>query len=660
MTRVDCDDCSMNFQTKKLYIQHLKSKKCTKSKHASPGQAAPAAKKPRLEGQAQTQSAMNESLLKVGLPQQSNSSQYSQKQMEVLQSQITQLSQKQKELLQAQITQKQRQVLQAIPYNQLSEKQKEILKRLSGKSSPSPTPPLTPTTASSSKQSAAAASPTFVKIRPTAAQTAAAASQAKENQVEQNIKKGRRKNVYNKIPELKNGQIVKIQNPSVTHKASEPVSEEPIIKDFVFSDEPIAADDIEIAGEAVSMVAPTEFVTTDELDDAVKSIARNPLELPTEVDESAPAASKATDNIGTTLKIKSIANVFQDISNIVSPTATPKETCSYCKKIFSKASLQQHIESKHRTKCGHCDLRFLEEEMAAHIKEHMAPCDVCKTNMIKEDIEYHIDSLHKQACKFCQSKILKSELEAHIRNIHEPEGCDECDSRFETKALLKEHVDKMHLVEVCEECADRFRTEEEMEKHAVEVHPKEYCEEDECDAVFSTVALLDEHKEKAHPNPNKFVSFNGGMFMMMMQVDEEEEEEEEKEESDEDEDSNNRIKELEEAERATTYEFFKQLIIDTADNVVKTAMTGKILFALRFNDDEVDEDENQQDTSTDVESEADIDSDDEVLPPDSPSNKNYEFADDRTGKPNYDEESLKRLSSDPLDFVDTNDSIMHE
>merc|ERR1712042_44430 len=91
MTRVDCDDCSMNFQTKKLYIKHLKSKECTKSKHAAAAKAqgTPAAKKPRLD----------EQMLKVGI------------------------SQKQKELLQAQITQKQRQVLQAIPYNQLSEKQ---------------------------------------------------------------------------------------------------------------------------------------------------------------------------------------------------------------------------------------------------------------------------------------------------------------------------------------------------------------------------------------------------------------------------------------------------------------------------------------------------------------------------------------------------------
>ena len=48
-----------------------------------------------------------------------------------LQGQIKNLSEEQKRALQEQITRKQRQVLQAIPYNQLSAKQKEILAKLS-------------------------------------------------------------------------------------------------------------------------------------------------------------------------------------------------------------------------------------------------------------------------------------------------------------------------------------------------------------------------------------------------------------------------------------------------------------------------------------------------------------------------------------------------
>lgn len=584
MTRVDCDDCSMNFQTKKLYIKHLKSKECTKSKHAAAAKAqgTPAAKKPRLD----------EQMLKVGISQ-PGSSQYSPKQMEVLQSQITQLSQKQKELLQAQITQKQRQVLQAIPYNQLSEKQKEILKRLSSSKPASPIPPQVTTSKQSSTQS-----PTFVQIRPNAVQTAAVTAAA-QSKVDQNIKKTRKKSVNSKVPELTNSHIVKLPSSAVTFgKVQEFDSGDQIITDFVFSEESIAAENIEIAGEAVTMVAPTEFVST-ELDLAVKTISQNPLEIsPDQVVDTVP-----NSKIGS-LKIKSIANVFQDISNIVAPTATPKETCTICKKIFSKASLQQHIESKHKIQCSYCDQKFLEEEINAHAKEHMETCSICQEIVVKTRIEQHIETIHKDDCRFCNIKYLKTELESHIRSVHEPEGCNECEARFETKQSLNDHVNKVHLVEKCNECVSRFRTEDELEAHLLEMHPKEYCEEDDCDAVFSTVELLDEHKEKVHPNPNKFVSFNGGMFMMMMTV-EENEEEEEQEETDEHEDNTDeRLKELEEKEKLETYEYLHRLIVETADNVVKTAMTGKILFALRFNDDERNYEEEGDDLSEDGEDES--------------------------------------------------------
>jgi len=594
MTRVDCDDCSMNFQTKKLYIKHLKSKECTKSKHAAASKAhgTPAAKKPRLDVQTNAQG----SLLTGG---QQSSSQYSPKQMEVLQSQITQLSQKQKELLQAQITQKQRQVLQAIPYNQLSEKQKEILKRLSASKPASPLPPST-----TAKQSAGTPSPTIVQIRPNAAQVAAAASsQSKDsNRVDQNAKKARKKSVNNKIPELKNGQIVKLTptgNSSGAAKLPELDTKEQIITDFVFSEDPIEAESIEIAGEAVTMVAPSDFGSS-ELDLAVKNIEQNPLEL----DSDKQITTEPPSKVGS-LKIKSLANVFQDISNIVAPTATPKETCTICKKIFSKAGLQQHIESKHKTQCSYCELKFLEEELSVHTKEHMEPCSICEDIIIKTEIDQHIEMNHKDSCSFCKNSFMKTELKSHIRNIHEPEGCDECESRFGTKELLEEHVVNVHLVEKCDECSSRYRTANELEVHVLEVHPKEYCEEDDCEAVFSTVELLDEHKVKVHPNPNKFLSFNGGMFMMMMQTDEKEEEEEVEEESeDEDDDMKESMKKLEEEEKAVTYEFFQQLIVDTADNVVKTAMTGKILFALRFNDDvnseEEDSDNNEAVDGKDV------------------------------------------------------------
>jgi len=526
--------------------------------------------------------------MKVGLPQQ-NTAQYSQKQMDVLQSQITQLSQKQKELLQAQITQKQRQVLQAIPYNQLSEKQKEILKRLSA-SKPG----------SSSATLPIVATPVLIRPNPGQIQTAVTL-QPKDSQIGQAIKKGRRKNVYNKIPELKNGQIVRLPNSAIITKApppTKPIDSEPVIKEFVFSDEPIAAEDnIEIDGDPITMVAPTEFVAT-EVELAVNSIAQNPLEVSigpeTILSSTAETAAKNVSKIGS-LKIKGIANAFQEISNIVAPTATPKETCPHCKKIFSKAGILQHIETKHMSKCDHCDLKFLQEELLVHVQNvHMAPCTICKEIFVKDLLEKHVEAVHKQECTKCKVKYFKTEINDHIRTIHEPEGCDDCESRFETKDLLKMHVDTVHLIEKCEECTSGFKTTEQLDTHVEEVHPKEYCDEDDCDAVFGTVALLDAHKEKIHPNPNKFVSFNGGMFMMMM-VQDDKDEEEEKDDSDVEEVDNSEdlLKEAE-AEKAAVYEFLEQLLLETADNIVKTAMTGQILFAVRFNEEEENVEENEE------------------------------------------------------------------
>lgn len=446
--------------------------------------------------------------------------------------------------------------------------------------------------------------------------------------------------MYNKIPELKNGQIVRLPNNQVVVKAPEAtaVESEPIIKEFVFSDDPIAADNIEIAGEAITMVAPTEFVST-ELDAAVNRIVQNPLESAADqVETSAKSATK----VGS-LKIKTIANAFQEVSNIVSPTATPKETCPHCKKIFSKAGIQQHIESKHKIQCGYCEQRFLQEDMNVHIQDHMVPCDICKDIVVKETIDQHIDTVHKEKCSFCQVKFLKAELKDHVLKIHEPEGCGDCESRFETKDLLKVHVDSAHLVEKCEECTSRFKTDEELESHVLKVHPKEYCDDDECDAVFGTLALLDEHKEKVHPNPNKFVSFNGGMFMMMMQVEVDEEEVEKEELVNDDVDASERNKEIEEAkkaEEAATYDYFEQLVIDTAHNVVKNAMTGKILFALRFNEDE----------GTD-------DAEEYIELKDNPSvTKTVEAMTNDEGE----KESLSSPDCDPLDFVETNDYSMEE
>merc|ERR1719147_81974 len=91
---------------------------------------------------------------------------------------------------------------------------------------------------------------------------------------------------------------------------------------------------------------------------------------------------------------------------------------------------------------------------------------------------------------------------------------------------------------------------------------------------------------------------------MMMTVEENEEEEEQAKSDEHEDNTDERLKELEEKEKLETYEYLQRLVVETADNVVKTAMTGKILFALRFNDDERTHEEEGDDLSEDGEEES--------------------------------------------------------
>ena len=72
----------------------------------------------------------------------------------------------------------------------------------------------------------------------------------------------------------------------------------------------------------------------------------------------------------------------------------------------------------------------------------------------------------------------------------------------------------------CDECEKSFLTKELLEEHQQENHLSIFCSEEDCDQVFATEQKLKEHKDKKHSNPNKFLTFGGGMFMMMMVVDE--------------------------------------------------------------------------------------------------------------------------------------------
>ena len=524
--RVDCEDCALNFPTKSLYIKHIKAKQCQKTKRVSPVSVSfgqPASKRPRIEIVPVRQSAS------------------SSPQLTVLQSQISQRGQ-----------QKQKQVVKAIPISQLSDKQKETLKRLS----------------QGNPRSGRASVGRVTQTQVEDIEVVSLASQESRDRV---VTKSRRRAPYTRTSHRLN--ITKSSNLE-KNQDQEELSDLPVITEFQGSDEPIAAGEEETDPIAI-------FSDLESKEDST--------------------------TIGS-LKIKSLARAFQNIANVsaerssspvavlsrekpITPSrATPKENCPYCRKIFSKSGISQHIEFKHKVKCERCDSRYLKEDLAEHIeKEHKTPCLYCDLRLFSEEIEVHLEEEHKGTCQKCERRILNTEMQSHILNVHEVEGCPECVARFETKSDLEDHVSSIHLTEQCEDCVSRFRTPQELLDHKISHHPSEFC--DECEAVFGRNSELEEHKEKVHPKPTKFMNFNGGMFMMMMIKDDEDDNIEAEDESDT-KDSDSEEKERVEKERVLLQEqeevryFLRETLLELADNVVKTAMTGTVLFALRFDQSE--------------------------------------------------------------------------
>ena len=506
--RVDCDDCSLNFQTKKLYIKHLKSKECTKKKRTkSPiaGSGQPS-KKPRLEI----------------IPQ----SNYSPTQITQIQSQISQLTQKQKEQLQQQLSQKHKQVLQSIPLsgNQLPTSRVIISKNGERKEvvTVGSTLSVTPISAPN-------------KSRRTYSRNTATVMEVRIEDVKDDL---------------------------------------PLVTEFTFSNEPIAAvedDDVTIVStpNPIDEGEPVSYGSIK-----IKAIAKAFINIANVI----PPSSNLV--VGTKTPIvtleETIADAVSDKS--VTPTATPKETCPHCRKIFSKSGISQHIEYKHKTICEHCDQRLLSDEVEAHVdREHKSECKYCMKRFLKLELSNHI-SVHMDDCKKCKQRFPKSEIDQHVRNIHEKEACPDCPQRFDTKELLENHNYEEHLVEHCEECPKRFKEVEELVDHSITVHPKEQC--DECDLVFGLKKDLDEHKDKDH---SKIMKFNGGMFMMMLsQEDDEMEVDEEEDGQDTMEREMMEREELEEERQKQIHETMTNIVRDLADDIVKNAMTGTILFALRI------------------------------------------------------------------------------
>ena len=133
-------------------------------------------------------------------------------------------------------------------------------------------------------------------------------------------------------------------------------------------------------------------------------------------------------------------------------------------------------------------------------------CPLCEKHYryLKQHMQIHETKPYR--CEICKRNFAESsQLEEHmrIRHIEErPFPCSSCGKSFQTKQRLQQHM-KIHE-EVkqykCEFCERRFTTKAHLERHMY-THTGERpytCDESGCNAAFSQLKQLKNHKAKHH------------------------------------------------------------------------------------------------------------------------------------------------------------------
>lgn len=142
--------------------------------------------------------------------------------------------------------------------------------------------------------------------------------------------------------------------------------------------------------------------------------------------------------------------------------------CSQCGQNFGTAQkLRRHVIKVHENKsskrcgnmpddqkgyCKYCGLRFLDKTiLIQHVKQHSLTlkCKIC-------------------AKKFTSEVALGTHERTH-KNVEYPFQCNNCNSRYETKALLKSHFTKIHINQqwLCTFCHKTLAS-----SRALDVHEK--------------------------------------------------------------------------------------------------------------------------------------------------------------------------------------------
>ncbi|KAM9800403.1 zinc finger and BTB domain-containing protein 40 isoform 1-T1 [Syngnathus typhle] len=189
--------------------------------------------------------------------------------------------------------------------------------------------------------------------------------------------------------------------------------------------------------------------------------------------------------------------------------------CDLCGRTFAHPSgmiyhkRTEHYEEKPYA-CETCGAKFpatssLKNHMRLHTGEKPYRCKHCDMSFrVAAALAYHTKKKHSEgkmyACQYCKAVFAQSiELTRHVRTHtgDKPYVCRECGKGHSQASGLTVHLQTFHNMSQplsCQKCSLSFQTLEEHQKHIKELHvnPMHKCHT--CRKVFSSAALLDNHK----------------------------------------------------------------------------------------------------------------------------------------------------------------------
>ncbi|XP_049589118.1 LOW QUALITY PROTEIN: zinc finger and BTB domain-containing protein 40-like [Syngnathus scovelli] len=192
-----------------------------------------------------------------------------------------------------------------------------------------------------------------------------------------------------------------------------------------------------------------------------------------------------------------------------------KVACDLCGRTFAHPSgmiyhkRTEHYEEKPYA-CETCGAKFpatssLKNHMRLHTGEKPYRCKHCDMSFrVAAALAYHTKKKHSEgkmyACQYCKAVFAQSiELTRHVRTHtgDKPYVCRECGKGHSQASGLTVHLQTFHNMSQplsCQKCSLSFQTLEEHQKHIEELHVNPMHKCPTCRKVFSSAALLDNHK----------------------------------------------------------------------------------------------------------------------------------------------------------------------